>query len=271
MKASFFTFTLIALLISSTQAQPSFSPFNPISVCGETVVYFVCQNVDAYHTITWHFGDDTKAYGKSVAHAYKNPGKYSVKLVVSRNGVIDSVVKADFVTIKPVPTSKFVIDQTGPLPAGIRFVNHSISNDAGFEGFSWEVNGQFVSDMEHLSYIFRTPAVYQISLKVVNHSGCIAVHTKQFEFQDNEVIPVGMRELAPHAISLFPNPASSMLQINMAQNSEVQYNIVDMQGKEVLSGTGTCINIEDLPVGPYLIFLQIGQITWSSRFHKSNM
>jgi len=265
-------FSLLGLMLaSSAYSQPAFTPFNPVSVCGETVVYFVCQNSDQYHTITWYFGDDTKAYGKSVAHQYRTPGTYTVKLVVSKNGILDSMVKQDFILIRPVPLSKFIMDESSEIHTGRKFINQSISNDSGIKGFAWAVDSKVVSDNQDFTYRFNKSGIYQVSLNVVNYSGCTAVSNKTFEVHDNEVLPLGIIEKNTSNLKIFPNPAANVLYIQLPEIADLQYRILDVHGKEVLKGAGSEINIEELPDGPYLVLMQSEKLTWSSRFNKSKM
>ncbi len=53
---------------------------------------------------SWYFGDDSTSIKSNPSHNYLKPGKYSVKLVAKSSngcGVVDSVVKVDWVNVYP--------------------------------------------------------------------------------------------------------------------------------------------------------------------------
>ena len=54
----------------------------------------------------WEFGDGDSAISSNPTHKYPAPGKYSVKQTVSAAGIIETALKADYITVnysKPRP------------------------------------------------------------------------------------------------------------------------------------------------------------------------
>ena len=74
--------------------------------------------------LVWDFGDGTTSRGESPTHRYTIAGTYSIKLLVSGPGGLDTRVMADLVTVKPGQATKVVISPaTAPVSVqeGIQF------------------------------------------------------------------------------------------------------------------------------------------------------
>jgi hypothetical protein len=67
--------------------------------------------------------------------------------------------------------------------------------------------------------------------------------------------------------SLFPNPASAQIHIQM--NGQIDgYTVIDMQGKMILQGTEKTIDIAALPMGVYVIQIKVGDAVLHQKFIK---
>ncbi|MGA2297774.1 MAG: T9SS type A sorting domain-containing protein, partial [FCB group bacterium] len=70
-------------------------------------------------------------------------------------------------------------------------------------------------------------------------------------------------QISNDAVSIFPNPANTLLNINSADLSGKNISIYNMLGNKLLTatadGTAISINIESLPEGVY--FIKIGEQT----------
>lgn len=69
--------------------------------------------------------------------------------------------------------------------------------------------------------------------------------------------PVGIKEngLETSSFKVYPNPASDLVKIWNEKDVEVSYSVLSIDGKLVLSGTGTEINSQGLTNGIYLLVL----------------
>jgi PKD repeat protein len=200
MKTLLSTLTIFALLMTNLSAQtPDFSPNHSVSVCGPTTVYFVCIAPLDPHNINWDFGDGTTATGISVVHSYTTTGMYDVKLVIEKDGVKDSLVKTNFVTIRPKPESKFEKEVTqllDPFKRGFKFTG--FSNSVSIDQYDWKVNDTSVATTPNLLYTFPRADWFTISLEVTNDAGCSDV------FSDSLFISGSSVELATNEV-LFKN------------------------------------------------------------------
>lgn len=268
----FFLFSLSSFGLMA-QDSLSFIPAAPVKGCNKTTVYFVCHNGDLYDNITWHFGDGDKAYGKSVSHTYSQLGKYTVKLYVEKDGVADSLIKPDFVSINSSPEALFMLEPSTTVGLMKRlFVNESVHHADSFAAYKWEVNEVPVSTNQHLIYEFTAQGVYQVRLTVTNNHGCSDDYTKDIRVKDNDVFPVGVDDQTKRItnVKVYPNPASRILYIENGDSKLEKYTLFDISGKQISSGKENQIDVSELANGTYVIKLDMDTLTMFYKFNKLN-
>lgn len=120
----------------------------------------------------WLFGDgDTSTLSRPV-HTYTTSGLYTVKLVASDAfGCTDTMTKVDYITINPLPTASFAMDDSFAVcpPLKINFSNTSI----GATGFQWAFGDGTFSLNPNPNAIYSSPGAYRIKLTASNMFGCI--------------------------------------------------------------------------------------------------
>lgn len=270
------TFLLLSILGLSmgAAAKPAFTPANPVKACGSTTVYFVCQQAELYSNITWYFGDGQKSYGKTVTHEYLVPGRYHVKMVTEKDGILDSVERENFVVVNNLPLCKFSMEESTVIDGMKRwFINESEHHADSFAGFIWEVNEAEVSRNKHMRYDFLHQGLYKIKLTVTNSYGCTDMYTKEIQVSDGAVFPVGLDDArkATPGISIYPNPSRDILHIQSGTETVKLFIVTDLTGRELMRGSGNSVNTDALPNGSYQLYLQTGSYSIFQRFSKSNM
>lgn len=97
-------------------------------------------------------------------------------------------------------------------------------------------------------------------------SGCIASAT--LSIREPGVLcqksPLGLNnsEESVPLFNVFPNPVSQQLIINTDNQKDVEYNLIDLAGREILKGkfsSSTALDLANLNTGPYIIRLRIAQ------------
>ena len=85
----------------------------------------------------------------------------------------------------------------------------------------------------------------------------------------------GINETTPKQITLYPNPATNTLTLNLSQLQKLQnasLSIYDIQGKQLLqqniTDTQTQIDISSFAKGIYIVKLQTDKETLQSKFVK---
>lgn len=272
------TLTLILLSILGISwraaASPSFTPANPVNACGSTTIYFVCQQAELYSNITWYFGDGQKAYGKTVTHEYHVTGRYHVKMVTEKSGLLDSVERENFVVINNVPLSKFSMEESTVIDGMKRwFINESEHHADSFLNFVWEVNGVEISRNKHMRYEFAGQGIYKLRLTVTNNHGCSQASEKDIQVNDGMVIPVGLDDQLNSVlpISLYPNPSAGIMFIQSGAETVKLFIISDLTGRELMRGSGNTVNTEALPNGAYNLYMQTASYSIFQKFSKANM
>jgi len=125
--------------------------------------------------VSWDFGDGGGATGDIVTHTYSNAGTYDVTLTVTgTNGCVNSLTKANFITVYPNPVADFSIN---PNPASmfdptVHLTDQSYTN---IVSWYWDIGGLDSSYMANPTYTFpEDTGHYLIQLTVVDNHGCIS-------------------------------------------------------------------------------------------------
>jgi PKD repeat protein len=111
---------LILCLQAMAWAQPkaAFSA-TPLTGCSPLVVYFTNNSVGSPTQWRWDLGNGVTSFLQNPSATYVNPGKYTVKLVVSNAQGTDSVIKNEYITVYAAPELQG-LPRTGCAPITIK-------------------------------------------------------------------------------------------------------------------------------------------------------
>lgn len=143
---------------------------------------------DSYH---WDFGDGStfsSIFSNSAKHRYNTIGTYSITLIITKDGVNDTIIRKDAITVRNSPIANYVIDSTNfdfYAPSNVSFINTSFKGDGDSLTYTWSVNNSEFSHEIHPSYIFQNPNIYEISLMVEDEFGCESNYSKNFIIKDS--------------------------------------------------------------------------------------
>ena len=228
--------SLVLLLLLSSKSQGvqiDFTPARNIVSCGPTTVYFVYRDTNDADVISWDFGDGTGANINNPAHDYTQTGTYTVKLTIIKDGVTDSVVKEQFVTVKPMPLAQMKI-QVIPEQANNQylFTSQSVHNADSFLAITWSIDS-VVLEGPSVRYTFNKEGEYDILLRVTNNKGCVHESSSRIKVKPVTVEPVGMNENELAQVSVYPNPARGKIIVSSLAGHEVhKVSLTDLLGKE---------------------------------------
>lgn len=138
----------------------------PTPVCGTQPVQFLAtaNNVSSYD---WDFGDGVTGSGQNPKHQYKQAGTFNVKLSVSNNGCVSSVLKPNYITVNgPISVIDFTKDCT--VPGKIIFTSKSISA----ETHTWSFGDGNGSNVNNPTHIYTKSGNYIVKLITTNSNGC---------------------------------------------------------------------------------------------------
>ena len=196
--------------------------------------------------------------GTTRLQSYSNP---NVKFNGKKTGTEDENFNAKILAFASCRVSHYV-DEAAPPPAvaisaldrvcpgGVRGMNAIVSNVPGAITYTWAVSLDGVSygtpTITSLnSFSVTAPstngATFFVRLIVDNGNGVVLTTVKTF-FSDAEYCPPGDEHRSTHTIdllsgtiSIYPNPASSILSVRLAGKSDdvVHFQIIDILGKVV--------------------------------------
>ena len=140
----------------------------------------------------------------------------------------------------------------------------SISTDVGT--WAWDFgDGIGTSNIENPTYTYTTNGTFTVTLMVENGCGS-DVYTEQVT-----ITGVGLEEHSLNVISLYPNPADDVINIQVSQDLLGQeYSIKDITGKQHATGfvmkSLTTIELNNLSSGIY--FISVGGNSKAKKFVK---
>ena len=138
---------------------------NITSACAHQPVQFSDLSVPADEWL-WNFGDGTFSSIQNPIHNFNDTGYFSVTLIAYNSGCPDSVVKPNYIYVRP-PIAKFT-----PVPDCSNRLKFNFT-DQSVSPISWQWNfgdGSPNSTVQNPVHIFPGYAAYNVSLIVTNGS-----------------------------------------------------------------------------------------------------
>jgi len=166
---------------------------------------------------------------------------------------------------KPAPVASFTVGT--PVSLAVE-MNNTSSNATGYH---WDFGDSNTSTDENPTHIYSEGNVYVITLTV--YGECDTVTTTQTV----AVVASGLAEIEGGTITLYPNPASDMLNLSFTAglNGNVRTDILDMSGKTVYnsnfaltSGGTQTIDIQSLKPGVYHVRIRMNDAQKVLKFVK---
>ena len=148
---------------------------NPVSGSSPLTVQFTDLSTGSPSSWNWSFGDGTYSNNESPAHTYTTPVllSYTVAENVSRNGLMNRMVKTSYITVLPIPLPvvNFIATPTsGYSPLSVTFTDLSSTN---ITAWNWSFGDGKYSTGQNPEHTFTAPyhVNYSISLTVQNATG----------------------------------------------------------------------------------------------------
>lgn len=216
----------------------------PNTICPGTCTDFTSLSVNAT-TFLWSFpGANTTSSTDQDPQGicYANPGTYDVTLIVSGASGSDTVTLANYITVYPYPA-----------PQGIMQIGDTLFANTGAVSYQWYHDGNLISGATDYFYVATEGGNYNVVATDLN--GC-EVEAAIFDI----VAATASLQNEETRIIVFPNPASSYLNIDVSKANEVLkrvsiYNSSGSKVKEIFpAGEKQQLpaDVSDLPSGLYL-------------------
>ena len=177
--------TLLALLLCvviqpavMAQLHTDFTA-SPSGGCAPVFVHFTDISTGSPGSWKWDLGNGTISFLQNPSTTYFNPGKYTIKLVIKKGTLADSVVKVNYITINALPKPFFkASDTTGCYPLKVNFTDESIAQEGGIVKWEWDLGDGSVSSLQNPTHIYSGPGNYNVILRVTNTAGCMSTISK---------------------------------------------------------------------------------------------
>jgi len=212
---------------STSQCEPgnSFTFVNTSDSTGVNISY------------SWNLGDGTLTTDSMPVHSYLSAGSYDVYLIASyANGCIDS----SSITVEVFATpSTPVISQSG----------NTLSSTSAFSYQWYEVPGGAIAGASMQDYTPGQNGSFYVITADAN--GCFSDPSDTVNF-----VWSGINETELYEISLYPNPASDLVNFNIPSEfkQDLSIRIYDVIGNLIFSQSGaTEIDIRAFMKGVYLV------------------
>ena len=253
---------------------------NTVSIsAGETVNF--SSNSENADKLSWQFTDGmpSTSTSKNPIVKFDKPGTYGVKLVVSNNDGSDTKYIENFITVTekivkpelPLPTADFVASSTSVL-AGNSINFSSKSKNAEHVEWVFENGKPSTSNSLNPKVVYTKPGKHKVTLTAINKSGKKVKSTDNYitvskdikkpiaKFEtDTTVIYVGgnvqFRDLSSFVDSRKwefsggepqqSNQKNPIVSYNQVGTYEVQLNVSNKKGMDVLTNGSYIIVLED--------------------------
>ncbi|RMG21574.1 MAG: PKD domain-containing protein, partial [Bacteroidetes bacterium] len=130
----------------------------------------------------WDFGDGNTSRRRNPRHVYRDPGTYSVRLVVTNSaGCTDTLLRQDLITIVG-PQGDFTADTTtGCAPLTVRFSATATTFPAteSISSYFWDFGDGTTFTAQNPTYTYQAPDDYTLRLVILDTQGCTDTVTKQ--------------------------------------------------------------------------------------------
>ncbi|MFM2285818.1 MAG: hypothetical protein RLZZ543_1315 [Bacteroidota bacterium] len=225
-------------------------------VCTNSPVQF--NNASTNATLyNWSFpgAEPASSSASNPIVSYANPGIYPVQLIASNSAQADTLLQTAWLTV-----------QTSPAVPDIQFDGTLVSTTFGGT-YQWYFNGNPILGATNASYQPTQSGNYQI--EVFFSSGCSNVASL-------DVIVNGLNSISSSSsITVFPNPVSDVLTIQLPLQQKAIINLNDASGRLVkkLETKGNIqFSMQDFPSGVYILAVEMeGQTNHYQIIHTSSL
>jgi len=148
----------------------------------------------------WDFGDPGSGISnfsplQDPEHAFVATGNSIVKLIVTNgNGCVDSIKQT--IQVNPAPPVNFLTNQNCQNKAVTFIPDASVMNIAAIASWYWDFGSGFISPQQNPTHIFATAGVQNVSLTVVDTSGCANTISKPIVIASEPVVNFSFQQPA---------------------------------------------------------------------------
>ena len=218
---------------------------------------------------SWDFGDGSTGTGPSQTHEYTANGTYTVCLVIeTSDGCTDQYCST--VEINCIQQCEALFQYTAGLCPTIVFADNSTAGSgAQIVSWSWDFGDGTTGTGPAQTHEYTANGTYTVCLTVLTSSQCTDQYCTTVEID----CMVGLSETDVNTFTLYPNPVTDYLTVDLLQSGSINYRIIGVNGVEYFHGdfkssTSHTIDVQNLQKGIYLIEFDVNGQLSSERFIK---
>jgi uncharacterized repeat protein (TIGR03803 family) len=225
--------------------QPTIESSGSLTFCnGGTVTLTAPEGFNSY---TWSNGETTRDI------VVNESGEYKVSV---SNGCESPYSEATMVTVHELPDT----------PTGIEVLSYNkLKVNGNAASYEWTFNGNIIEETSDVIEITES-GVYQVT--AINEQGCRSADAASISF-----IVTSVEEDQKRSISVYPNPASDLININVPEDflGHVQVLFFSSNGEYVQSQSiqfkkqQRALKVDTLPSGLYHMLIRKGQQVISAK------
>ena len=151
--------------ISATNSSGSFT--GPTSACLYDSVTFFNTSVGSFSSI-WSFGDGSNSADFNAGHKYATPGTYTVRLIATVGGCLDTVTHTILVRTPPPANFTGTPLQPCPAPATVTFTSTAPTATS----YTWDFGDLGSSPSANPVHTYNQNGSYDVKLIVTDANGC---------------------------------------------------------------------------------------------------
>jgi hypothetical protein len=188
-------------------------------------------------------------------------GVHSIQMEISKPGCAEDWLLDDTIDLEVFETPEVDFSGVSDNLLTVQFTDETMVEDATIDQWYWQFGDLTDDDVQDPAHTDSSEGMYNVCLTTTTTSDCSAIYC-----QDVEAIFVGIGELDKEQFFFYPNPAEDLLTIQMSISSLGQIEIIDQQGRIVLSrqligSDKLLLDVGDLVPGIYSIRMKGAELT----------
>ncbi|MBL4709902.1 MAG: PKD domain-containing protein [Flavobacteriales bacterium] len=243
------------------------------AVLGDTIHF--TSSASSFNRVVYYFGDGNSSSAINPIYDYQTSGSYEVTQVVYNDTIncADSITQTITLTVSFSCVAKYEIAIDTNRRGTLFLIN--TSSDDGTHNYFWDFGDGSNSNIRLPKHQFSENIAYKICLTVSDSiQACTSTYCDSVGLDSNGGILktngfklniidgsfIGLEEESIfNDISIFPNPFSDRLTIELKENQQINYQIIQINGKVIQEGTFNnkkySLHLKQIQTGIYLLRL----------------
>ncbi|MEJ7558255.1 MAG: PKD domain-containing protein [Pedobacter sp.] len=183
-----------------------------LNPCPDTEIQFTDDNSDSQisdkpvNRWLWDFGDGQTSTEQNPTHVYVRSGVFEVKFFAGVDDGCLSDVFTKKVTVKPLITPLFTVNETGCVNTDLLFTDAStVENGSTITSREWDFGDGKKATTNNVNHQYVASGIYTVKLTVRSSDGCINTTTKSVTILKVPTPDFSLPDACTSDIVIFPN------------------------------------------------------------------